>query len=76
MTDKSMTGLTLHKCALALAAILIATPALDAAPDSTAGDEPQSGSEQRSKNKVHRPLAPCSLLEKFQLRRVPSLSNQ
>src|SRR6516165_4307835 len=46
MTDKSMTGLTLHKCALALAAILIATPALDAAPDSTAGDEPQSGSER------------------------------
>ena len=44
MTDKSMTGLTLHKCALALAAILIATPALDAAPDSIAGDEPQSGS--------------------------------
>ena len=41
-----MTGLTLHKCALALAAILIATPALDAAPDSTAGDEPQSGSER------------------------------
>jgi hypothetical protein len=46
MTDKSMTGLTLHKCALALAAILIATPALDAAPDSIAGDEPQSGSER------------------------------
>ena len=41
-----MTGLTLHKCALALAAILIATPALDAAPDSIAGDEPQSGSER------------------------------
>ena len=41
-----MTGPTLHKCALALAAVLIATPALDAAPDSIAGDEPQSGSER------------------------------